>query len=63
MHDSGDVKVNLPLGKKCTTVTLKNTLYAPAMAFTLISTNKIVSAGLGVLFKGRMCKILSKDSK
>jgi hypothetical protein len=30
------------------------------MAFTLISTNRIASAGLAILFKGRMCKILSK---
>jgi hypothetical protein len=30
------------------------------MAFTFISTNRIASAGLAVLFEGRMCKILSK---
>jgi hypothetical protein len=33
----GDIKVDLPLGKKYTTVTLKNTLYTPKMALTLIS--------------------------
>jgi hypothetical protein len=54
----GDVKVELPLGQKKTTVTLKNALYGPKMAFTLISTNQIMAAGLAVLFEGHMCKIL-----
>jgi hypothetical protein len=59
----GDVKIDLPLGLKRTNVTLKDTLYAPSMAFTLISTNWIMSAGLAVLFKGTMCKILSHGPK
>jgi hypothetical protein len=59
----GDIKVELPLGQKKTTVTLKNALYAPKMAFTLISTNRITAAGLAVLFKGCMCKILSHAPK
>jgi hypothetical protein len=33
----GDIKVDLPLGNKYTTITLKNTLYTPKMALTLIS--------------------------
>jgi hypothetical protein len=33
----GDIKVDLPLGNKYTTVTLKNTLYTPKMALTLTS--------------------------
>jgi hypothetical protein len=33
----GDIKVDLPLGNKYTTVTLKNTLYTPKIALTLIS--------------------------
>jgi hypothetical protein len=56
----GDVKVDLPLGDRRTSVVLKNALYAPTMAFTLISTNRITAAGMAVLFEGRMCKILSK---
>lgn len=56
----GDVDINLPLGNERTNVTLKNALYAPKMAFTLISTTRITSAGLAVLFEGRMCQILSK---
>jgi hypothetical protein len=59
----GDVKVDLPLGQKKTTVTLKNALYTPKMAFMLISTNQITVAGLAVLFEGRMCKILSNAPK
>jgi hypothetical protein len=31
----GDIKVDLPLGNKYTTITLKNTLYTPKMALTL----------------------------
>jgi hypothetical protein len=33
----GDIKVDLLLSNKYTTVTLKNTLYTPRMALTLIS--------------------------
>lgn len=55
----GDLKIDLPLGMKRTTVTLKDTLYTPKMAFTLISANKIVAAGLAVHFEDQMCKILS----
>jgi hypothetical protein len=32
----GDIKVDLLLGNKYTTITLKNTLYTPKMALTLI---------------------------
>jgi hypothetical protein len=59
----GDMTIDLPLGTKRTMVTLKDALYAPTMAFTLISTNRIASAGLAVLFEGKMCKILSKGPK
>jgi hypothetical protein len=59
----GDVLIDLPLGEKQMTVTLKNALYAPTMVFTLISTNHITLAGLAVLFEGQMCKILSQGPK
>ncbi|OJA09474.1 hypothetical protein AZE42_07140, partial [Rhizopogon vesiculosus] len=55
----GDVNINLPLGDKRMTVVLKDMLYAPKMAFTLISANCIAGAGLAVHFKDRMCRILS----
>jgi len=59
----GDVKLELPLGNKRMTVTLKNALYVPKMAFTLISTNWIAAAGLAIHFEDKMCKILSPAPK
>ena len=55
----GDVNIDLPLGDKRTTVVLKDALYAPKMAFTLISANRIAGAGLAVHFEDRLCRILS----
>jgi hypothetical protein len=55
----GDLKIDLPLGTKKTTVTLTNTLYTPTMAFTLISANRIAAVGLAVHFEDKLCKILS----
>ncbi|OJA11515.1 hypothetical protein AZE42_10947, partial [Rhizopogon vesiculosus] len=54
-----DVLIDLPLGNTSTQVTLKDTLYTPKMAFTLISTNRIAAAGLAVHFEDKTCKILS----
>jgi hypothetical protein len=59
----GDIKVDLPLGNKYTTVTLKNTLYTPKMALTLISVHRITAAGFSVQFKNNACKILSPTPK
>jgi hypothetical protein len=39
-------------------VTLKNTLYTPEMALTLISTTRITDAGFAVNFKSKLCKIM-----
>jgi hypothetical protein len=55
----GDIKVDLPLGNKYTTVTLKNTLYTPKMVLTLISVHHIAAAGFAVQFESDACKILS----
>jgi hypothetical protein len=55
----GDIKVDLPLGNKYTTVTLKNTLYTPKMALTLISVHHIAAVGFSVQFESDACKILS----
>jgi len=49
MIGRGDVEIELPLGDQHTNVTLQNALYAPKMAFTLISTTRITSAGLAVV--------------
>jgi hypothetical protein len=55
----GDIKVDLLLGNKYTTVTLKNTLYTPKMALTLISAHQITAAGFTVQFESDAFKILS----
>jgi hypothetical protein len=47
----GDIKVDLPLGNKYTTITLKNTLYTPKMMLTLISAHRITAAGFTVQFE------------
>jgi hypothetical protein len=59
----GDIKVDLPLGNKYTTVTLKNTLYTPKMALTLISVHQITAVGFSVQFENNACKILSPAPK
>lgn len=53
------MKIDLPLGTKHTTVTLCNALYAPKMAFMLVSMNRITAAGLAVHFEGHMCRTFS----
>jgi hypothetical protein len=55
----GDIKVDLLLGNKYTTVTLKNTLYTLKMALTLISVHRITAVGFTVQFESDACKILS----
>jgi hypothetical protein len=55
----GDIKVDLLLGNKYTTVTLKNTLYTPKMALTLISAHRTAAVGFTVQFESNACKILS----
>jgi hypothetical protein len=59
----GDIKVDLLLGNKYTTVTLKNTLYTPKMVLTLISVHRITTVGFTVQFENDACKILSPASK
>jgi hypothetical protein len=55
----GDVEIELPLGEARTTVTLRNALYTPKMALTLISTHRIAAAGFAVNFKSHNCNILT----
>jgi hypothetical protein len=59
----GDIKVDLLLGNKYTTVTLRNTLYTLKMALTLISVHQITTACFTVPFKNDACKILSPALK
>lgn len=55
----GDLVVRLPNGDNETTVTLKDTLYAPSMPFTLISVSRLNKAGFSLHVKNGLCKILS----
>jgi hypothetical protein len=60
----GDLKIQLPNGnQKPTPITLKNVLYSPHMAFTLISVSCIDRAGFSLFIKERNCTIRSPSSK
>ena len=57
----GDVEITLPNGDKRNKVMLRKCVYAPDMAFTLISIICITLAGASVIFKGNFCTILHPD--
>src|ERR1700678_160214 len=60
----GDLKIFLPNGnQKSTPITLKNVLYSPHMAFTLISVSCVTRAGFSLFIKGGNCVICSPTSK
>jgi hypothetical protein len=54
---TGDVRIDLPNGDKRTSFVLKDAVYAPQMAFTLISIGCLTQAGLSVSFVGNSCTI------
>ena len=63
-HGKGDLKIFLPNGdQKPTPITLKNVLYSPHMAFTLISVSCVARAGFSLVIKGGTCTIRSPTSK
>ena len=53
----GDVCIELPNGVKRTKAILKEAVYAPDMAFTLISISQLDDAGSSVIFHKGMCII------
>ena len=53
----GDIHIDLPNGNKHTPALLKNTVYAPDMAFTLISVGHLNKANCSVTFQKGMCTI------
>jgi len=53
----GDVRINLPNGSGETKLLLKDTIYAPDMAFTLISISQLDHANCSVTFKDGMCTV------
>ena len=57
----GDVEITLPHGDKQNSVLLKNCVYTPDIAFTLILIICITSSGASVVFKGNFCTILHPD--
>jgi hypothetical protein len=60
----GNVMIQLPNGQECSKVTLIEALYVPDLAFTLISTSRIVNAGMSVIMVKGWCEIwLPKPKK
>jgi hypothetical protein len=56
----GDLRIRVPNGESSyTPVILRNALYAPEMALTVVSIGRIAKAGLTVAFKGNTCKIMN----
>ena len=57
-HGHGDVQISLPNGTSTTPVILRDVLYAPDLAFTLVSISKIDLAGCSSLFEDGHCAII-----
>ena len=53
----GDIYIELPNGPKCTKAILKEAIYAPDMAVTLISISHIDDAGSSIIVCKGMCTI------
>ena len=59
----GDVHIELPNGSKRTRAVLKNAVYAPDMAFTLISIGRLDEAECTVTFRKGMCTIRNPQGR
>jgi len=59
----GDVQIELPNGSKRTKAILKETIYAPDMAFTLISISRLDDAKCSVRFNKGMCMIKNPSGR
>ena len=55
----GDLEIDMLNRSKMTTMTFKNAIHAPQMAFTLISISRLDKAGYQVTFKKGMCIIFN----
>ena len=55
----GNVVIELPKGNECSNITLKDTLYVPDIALTLISTTCIIKAGFTIYMEEDWCEIQS----
>jgi hypothetical protein len=54
----GDVHIELPNGSSRTKAILKEAVYVPEMAFTLVSVSRLDDAKCATLFKNGMCTIM-----
>jgi len=61
----GDLEIEMlnASGSKTTSMTFKNAIHAPEMAFTLISISRLDKAGYQVNFNKGMCKILNPKGR
>jgi hypothetical protein len=59
----GDVPIDLPNGKGQTKAVLKNTVYSPDLAFTLISINALDDAKCDAQFRNGSCTIKNPSGK
>jgi hypothetical protein len=59
----GDVRIELPNGPKQTPALLKDTVYAPGMAFTLISVGRLDKADCSVTFQKGMCTFQNPEGQ
>ena len=60
---AGDIHVDIHLNGRVEPGIFHDVLYAPDMAFNLLSVPRMTQAGLGVSFQGRECIIRSKDGR
>ena len=59
----GDLEIDMLNRSKMTTMTFKNAIHAPQMAFTLISISRLDKAGYQVTFKKGMCTIFNRKGQ
>jgi hypothetical protein len=59
----GNIRLSIPNGKTTTHVMLKDILYCPDLAFTLVSLTPCDAAGYSVLMKGQKCLIRDARGK
>ena len=59
----GDVQIDLPNGSKRTRAILKDVIYTPDMAFTLILISRLDEADCSVTFRKGMCTIRNPSGR
>jgi hypothetical protein len=59
----GDVHIDLPNKSQDTKTVFKDAVYAPDIAFTLVSVGQLNDANCAVIFKNCICTIIVSLSK